>query len=164
MSEIEREQDHPNFVCDTDQKAEWCMEQIRRAEAEKAKWKAFYDEQYKKVCDAEDSTIETMKAFLYSYFETVPHKTTKTEENYRLPSGKLVLKRQEPEFRYEDAELVAWLRANQADKYVKVKESTDWAALKKTLTVIGETVADEEGQIIPCITAAERPDIFTIGK
>ena len=111
-----------------------------------------------------DLTIHNMKEMLRDYFETVPHKVTKTEENYRLPSGKLVMKKLGPEFDYNDTELIEWLKNNKPGQYIKTKESVDWISLKKTLTVVGEIVADDTGEIIPCITVTERPDEFTIGK
>ena len=61
-----------------------------------------------------------------------------------------------------DDELLSWLHENNGEKYIKIKESPDWAGLKKTLTVMGETVVDENGEIIPCIKATERPDEFKV--
>lgn len=166
MSELLKElpEEEEGFRVDDDQKAEWCLQKIRDAESEKDFWKRYYADQLAKVNETCDATIENMKARLRAYFDTVPHKKTKTQENYPLPSGKLVLKHQEPEYERNDSEVIRWLKENGGESFVKVKESLDWAGLKKTLTVIGETVADEEGQIIPCIKAVERPDAFTVDK
>ena len=94
----------------------------------------------------------------------MPHKKTKTQENYPLPSGKLVMKQVEPDYQREDEEVIKWLKANRDGQFVKSKETLDWQELKKTLTVIGETVADEDGQIIPCIKAVAQPDKFGVEK
>lgn len=150
------------FRVTDDQTADWCMEQIRNANEEKAKWKEFYDSRYKAVCESCDLTIANMEAMLHWYFDTVPHKVTKTQENYALPSGKLVVKKQEPEYERDEEALVEWLKANGGETFVKVKETVDWAGLKGTLSVIGETVADANGQIIPCIKATERPSVFKV--
>lgn len=145
-----------------DQDAEWCMEQIRNANEEKRKWKEFYAERYESVCFTCDQTISEMETMLHAYFLTVPHKQTRTQENYALPSGKLVVKQQEPEYVRDDEELLAWLKDNGGEQFVKVKESVDWSGLKSTLSVMGDTVADVNGRIIPCITATERPDVFKV--
>ena len=152
------------FFVDDDSKAEWCLRKIREAEEEKARWKLHYQLQYESIERACDSTIETMQGLLREYFAQVPHKVAKTQESYRLPSGKLVLKHQEPEFEKDDGKIIAWLKQNGGSQFVKVKESLDWAELKKTLNVVGETVADENGQVMDGIRAVERPDVFKIEK
>ena len=158
----EDEQFREHFKVEDDQTAEWCLEQIRNAQEEKAKWKAFYDSRYEAVCNSCDRTIANMESVLQSYFDNVPHKVTKTQENYSLPSGKLVFKKQQPEYTRDDEQLILWLKENGGEKYVVAKESVDWLGLKKSLTILGDTVADAEGQVIPCIRVEERPDIFKV--
>lgn len=162
MSELEKIAEY--FRVDDDQKAEWCLRKIAEAEEERAAWKAHYEAQMNRVNAACDETVATMKTFLRDYFDSVPHKVTKTEESYRLPSGKLCMKKREPDFQYDDGELLEWLKANQGEAFIKTVEKPDWSALKKTLTVVGETVADAEGQIIPCVHAVEREPEFKIAK
>lgn len=157
--ELFAEDEQVTFVVDDDKKAEWCLNKIREAEAEKAKWKEYYDEMLKKITDQEDRRIEYMKFLLQQYFRTVPHRQTKTQESYKLPGGKLVLKRQAPEFERDDEALLPWLKEN-IPALVKVKESPDWANLKKHLTIVGDKVADPDGEIVPGITVHDRPDVF----
>ena len=165
MSELLKEVvEEEKFTCKDDKDAEWCMKRIRESEEEKQFWKKHYEEQYAGICATCDATIANMMHYLEEYFNTVPHKHTDTEENYRLPSGKLVLKQQEPEYEKDDDKVIAWLKANGGQKYIKTKETLDWNALKKSLSIIGETAADEDGQIIPCITVKERPAVFRIAK
>ena len=164
MSEVLQElpeEPEQGFVCDDDQKAEWCLLQIRRAQAEKERWKAHYKAALDSVTAACDETIGRMEQFLRGYFLTVPHKRTKTEENYVLPSGKIMLKTQNLTYEYDESEVIKWLKDN-GKGFVKTKESLDWESLKDTLSVIGDTVADEEGEIIPCINAIEREPVFKV--
>lgn len=150
------------FRVEDDQTAEWCIKQIQQANAEKEKWKAFYDERYKRVCESCDLTIANMESLLQSYFESVPHKVSKTQESYALPSGKLVFKRQEVEYERDDNAVIEWLKQNNRPEFIKTKETLDWASMKRNITVMGETVADENGEIIPGIKATERPDLFKV--
>ena len=52
----------------------------------------------------------------------VPHKVTKTQESYALPSGKLVLKEQKPEWVHDDTQLLPWVKAN-LPEMIRTKES-----------------------------------------
>ena len=168
LLEVLEEEEQITFVVDDDQKAEWCLAKIREAEAEKQRWKEFYEDRLAKVNAAEDAKIERMRFFLEQYFRTVPHKETKTQQSYQLPSGKLVLKHQAPEVERDDDQLIPWLRENYEGDYVKTKESVDWSALKKAfqddelIGVIGENYVTHDGEIIPGITVTERPDVFKV--
>ena len=59
------EEAEEGFVCDDDQKAEWCLLQIRRAQAEKEKWKEHYKAALESVTAGLDETISRMEMFLY---------------------------------------------------------------------------------------------------
>lgn len=152
------------FTVTDDKTAEWCLQKIRDAEEEKQKWTDFYNEQIRKIVNSCDGTISFMMHCLEVYFGTVPHKETATEENYRLPSGKLVMKKPSTDFDRDDNELLDWLKKNGHSEFIKTKESVDWSSLKKTLIVVGGSVTDENGEIIPCVTAVEKPAEFKLGK
>ena len=161
---LQEEDEQITFIVDDDQKAEWCLGKIREAEAEKAKWKAFYEERLEKICAAEDAKIEHMRFLLEQYFRTVPHKQTKTQESYQLPSGKLVVKQQAPEIKHDDEAIMQWLYENSQapETYIEIKDSLKWGELKKVLKVAGDAMTTEDGEIIPGITVTERPDVFKV--
>jgi hypothetical protein len=156
------EEDNGHYRIKNDKEAEWAMRKIREANEDKEFWKAHYDQQYKSVCYTNDLTISNMESLLQTYFGTVPHKVTKTEENYSLPSGKIMMKKQDPDYDRDDEKIIEWLKKNKGEKYVKVEEKLDWAAFKKTLTVVGEACADGDGQLIPGLKAVERDDVFKV--
>lgn len=165
LEKIETPEDIPEgWRIEDDKAAEWCVQKMREAEADKEFWKDHFAKQLESVNRTNDETIERMKGYLRDYFDRMPHKKTKKQENYPLPSGKLVLKQVEPDYQREEKEVIKWLKANRNGQFVKSKETLDWKGLKNTLTVIGETVADEDGQIIPCIKAVAQPDKFGIEK
>ena len=161
--EEEEEQFTEHYVLKDDQDAEWAIQKINEAKAEIKKWEDFYADRLRIVKEREELTIANMESLLQTYFEKVPHKVTATQENYALPSGKLVFKKQAPEYRRDDAEVIEWLHQNsdEQDKFIKVTETLNWNELKKNITVMGDTVADENGQIMP-IKVVERPDIFKV--
>lgn len=152
------------FTVTDDAAAQWCMKKIKEAEADRAMWKAHYEAQMEKVNKAADESIAYFTAKLEEYFANVPHKTTKTQESYTLPGGKLIRKKQQPKFETDDESLVPWLEDNFMGQLVKVKKSADWAALKKVCSVTpdGEHVATDDGEIIPGVTVTQRPDVFKV--
>lgn len=142
--------------------AEWCLTKIREAKADVQRWSDFYADQMRKVKEAADSRIAYFEALLEEYFESVPHKATKTQESYTLPSGKLIRKQQQPKFDTDDEALVPWLEQNFMWQLVKTKKTVDWAALKKVVKVDGDHVVTDDGEIVPGVTVTERPDEFKV--
>ena len=145
----------------SDQEADLYLQKIKEAEESKKYWKAFYKERADAMVAEADANIANMKAMLQTFFEKVPHKQTATQENYALPSGKLVFKKQNNDFEYDEDEVIKWLEANGGEHFIKVKKELNWSALKDTLIVVGDIVADENSQIIP-IKAVERDPVFTV--
>lgn len=156
--------EHDGFHVTDDKAAEWCMQKIKEAEADRAMWKKHYEAQMEKVNQAADSTVSYFTAKLQEYFATVPHKATKTQESYSLPGGKLIQKHQQPSFETDDDKLVPWLKQNFMGQLVKVKECADWAGLKKVVTVTpdGMHVATDDGEIVPGVTVTPRLDVFKV--
>jgi len=150
------------FMVENDQQAEWCLDKIAEANATIEKWTKFYTEQLNKIKAREEFRISWMEKLLRPYFHEMPHKVTKTQESYALPSGKLIMKKQAPEWERDDDLILAWLKANDEEKFVKTKEVVDWAELKKTLTVYGNQAGNGLGEIIPGITVKKRPDKFVV--
>ena len=151
------------FRVTDDKSAEWCIRKIREARAEKQRWAEYYREQQRKIDQEADGTIGYFEALLADYFDSVPHKRTKTQESYQLPGGKLVRRQQAPEYQRDETALLPWLKEN-APALVKVTEVADWAALKKQLVIAtdGETVATEDGEIVPGVKAIQRPEVFRV--
>lgn len=100
---------------------------------------------------------------LQNYFAKVDKHTTKTQQSYRLLSGRLLMKRQHPEYEWNEADLLGWAQDN-APEYIKevTKTSIDWAGLKKAITQNGDqAIYTETGEVLP-VTVRARPDVFVI--
>jgi hypothetical protein len=157
------------FSINNDMLAEWALGKIaeEKEETERltsiCRLKVFeYEEkiqQYKKQ-------LETKTAYfrgqLQQYFESVPHKATKTQESYKLPSGTLKLKLTSPEFVRDEEAFTQYLKDNHFTEFIKVKETADWGAFKKIVAIIGNKVVDSNGSIVEGITLVERPPVFEI--
>lgn len=150
------------FTIDTDAKAEWALKKIKEARADRDTWVAWYKEKIREITEQTDFDTANLERMLSDYFATVPHKKTKTQESYKLPGGKLVLKTQNPEFRRDDETVIGWIKSNGMGQYVKTKEELDWAGLKAATAVFDGHVVTEDGEIVPGIDVVDREAKFSV--
>ena len=160
------------FRIDNDGKANWAVKQIMKDRAETDRLLALADEEIKLLQDQRKSLMQRqesregyLKALLMGYFERVePSTTTKTQTTYKLLAGKLVKKRQQPEYQRDDAQIIDWAEKT-VSECVKTEKRLDWAALKKHTVISGDTVTfAETGEIIPGLVARARADVFEVMK
>ena len=175
MSELLQEETTPvreRFTVDNDMKAEWVLSKIRRIRADQQKEKdeltrqmQFYKDQMDTIDKQADNDVAFFESMLTPYFaermEGGFTKSTKTKISYKLPTGSLVLKHQQPKFDRKDDELLPWLKANRPD-LVKVKEEANWAELKKAVKISGENVVTSDGEVVPGVTVTEQEDTFEV--
>ena len=153
---------HETFVIDTDAKADWALQKIKEAREDRDTWVAWYQQKIKEITEQTDFDTMNLERMLAEYFQTVPHKKTKTQESYALRGGKLILKTQNPEYKRDDKTVIAWLKANGFEQFVKVKEELDWAGLKATTAVLNGKLFSEDGEEIPGVEVTEREAKFTV--
>lgn len=157
------------FVIDNDSKAEWALEKIKAEKADMERLVSLCEQkiaEYQEKIELFKKQYENSTSFLVSclqqYFNTVPHKKTKTQETYKLPSGTLKLKYPGPEFVRDEETLVKWLKDNNYTDHIKIKESADWASLKAKVKVDKGNVITEDGEIIEGVKAVDRPPEFKV--
>lgn len=153
------------FAITTDAEADWAVRKIAEHRAEIEKWAAHFKGQMDRITATEEASIAYLTRLLSDYFPTVPHKSTKTEESYRLPSGKIYLKSQQPRYERDEAVMTEWAKENRPELVKTVTtESTDWNTLKKSTTVLdsGDVADALTGEIIPGVKAEFRPAEFKI--
>lgn len=164
--EIREEEDQLQEVAVFDDaSAEYLLKRIREANAQYEKMEAWFDLQKSKAKEIRDNTVAWAERGLRAYLDMVPAKKSKTQISYELPGGKLVLKQQEPKYENPDEEAtVKWLKASGNAEYVKVKETPNWADMKKDMKVkvVGDTVCTEDGEVIPGMKATAREPKFTV--
>lgn len=146
----------------TDLEAGWQLERRRKIIEDRDELIAFYKESIKAVEEDAAFKLGFIDRALRGFFDTVKHKTTDTQEYYKLPGGKIMLKKQNPKFDRNDDEVIKWLKANGGAEYVKTEESLDWKSLKEDTTVVGETIVNSDGVVIPGVKVIEREPEFTV--
>ena len=152
----------PEFVIDSDTKAEWALKKIAEARSDCAAWVAWYEEKIKQIKEQTDFDTANLEAMLARYFDTVPHKKTKTQESYSLPGGKLVLKKQNAEYNRDDKTVIEWLEQNGGEAYIKTEKKLDWSTLKRDTQALNGQIVTMDGEIIPGIEVTDRPDKFVV--
>ena len=146
-----------------DHLAEWAIQKIKDAQGDTAKWQAHFAAQLEKIKAANQSTINFMTGALGSYFATVPHKKTDTQEKYVLPSATLIRKQQQPQYDRDNDALLTYLDRNNRNDLVRTKIEPAWDEIKKVFVVQGETMVDPEtGEVVAGVKVVARPDVFDV--
>jgi Bacteriophage Mu Gam like protein. len=157
----------PAWEVDNDSNADWALRKILEARADRDR----RVEHYKRQIAHEEEACSRVESFfgehLQRYFATLPVRETKTQKSYSLPSGKLVLKRRQPEYKRENDTLCAWLIGMGLSDCVEHIDTYKalWANLKPLTESRddGSVVYAESGEIIPGLAAVPQEDVFTIG-
>lgn len=151
------------FVIDDDIKADWAVRKIATARAERDRLIDHFARQIEKANEECANTENAMTALLYEYLDTVPSKQTKTQRSYKLPSGTIRLKTQQPDYQRDAATLAKWLVDNGHSQYVKEVPTPMWAELKPLTSAVGETaVIADTGEVIEGIKVVARPPKFEV--
>ena len=155
-----------------DASAEMVLRQLKDAEDQYDRMKAWYDTQTKKLQEIRDRTRVWAEACLRPYMDMVPT-TGKKIRSYDMPGGTLKLAAQDPEYKPVDEELVPWLEKNGLGEFVEVKKTAKRGDFKETIKVDKkvQTVTDEngvthvvtpDGEIVPGVNVTIRDDKFSV--
>lgn len=160
----------PAWRITDDDCADWACRKIAEERAELARIRELAEAQITRIEEklaAAERRCENGTRFLTSklaeYFETVPHKTTKTKASYRLLSGTLTRKFGGQQMKQDDAVLVEFLKASGNLEFIKTEEKPKWGDYKKRLEIVGGSVVDKEtGEIVEGVQLIEKPDTFAV--
>lgn len=147
-----------------DQQAEWAIKQIRAAREDLDRWTRFYTTMIERMKSSTDNKVAFMTSKLEEYFRTVPHKESRTQEKYTLPSGDLVLKKSKEVWNHDDNALMQWAKSNGLSEFIKVKESVSWSDIKKRLTVDSNGILcdSETGLVCDGVTVSTEDARFVV--
>lgn len=150
--------------------ADWAVCKIAEERAELNRIKALADEQISRIMDkveAAEKRYQNGTAFLTSklaeYFQTVPHKKTKTKHSYRLLSGTLSMKIGGVTMKQNDEKLLEYLRSSGNEDLIQTTEKPKWGEFKKRLEIVGGVVIDQNtGEIVEAVEVITKPDTFSV--
>lgn len=164
--------ENQRFRIQDDNQADWALRKIARArqdmkEAEETA--AMEIEKINRWLDGQrDESLRTERFFtalLQEYYEP-RFMTNPDKKTYKLPSGKVQRRTQQPLFDRDNEALLAWLKQRGMTDYVEVKETPKWGELKQQVQVVGEHVVIKDGplkgEIIDGVEVVHRPPTFRV--
>ena len=164
--------ENQRFRIQDDNQADWALRKIARArqdmkEAEETA--AMEIEKINRWLDGQrDESLRTERFFtalLQEYYEP-RFMTNPDKKTYKLPSGKVQRRTQQPQFDRDNEALLAWLKQRGMTDYVEVKETPKWGELKQQVQVVGEHVVIKDGplkgEIIDGVEVVHRPPTFRV--
>lgn len=164
--------ENQRFRIQDDNQADWALRKIARArqdmkEAEETA--AMEIEKINRWLDGQrDESLRTERFFtalLQEYYEP-RFMTNPDKKTYKLPSGKVQRRTQQPQFDRDNEALLAWLKQRGMTDYIEVKETPKWGELKQQVQVVGEHVVIKDGplkgEIIDGVEVVHRPPIFRV--
>ena len=165
--ELEEEQEDEEVAVLDDASAEMLLDRIEWANRQYEKTEAWYAKQLEKAAAKRDRIVAWSERGLRSYFEMIPDsvkKKAKTQISYELQGGKLVMKNQQPKYDTDDGKLVPWLKQNGLVGLINVKETANWAELKKMLkeSPDGTAMVTDDGELVPGVTVEQRLPKFEV--
>lgn len=166
------EYEDQGFVINNDNKASWALKVIKQEQEETERFLRTADKQIEELTKKKealkadlDRRTGYLKGLLYRYFETVPHKETKTQQTYKLLDGQLVFKKPsvkivKPE---DDETLISYLEQNQPELVEIVKKAV-WCEFKKNLTITddGGVVDMATGEKLDFVKTEETEGSFDV--
>ena len=161
-------EDEKRFIITDDKKADWALNVIKEASDERDRLINLANEKIndlREQIDAINKSFESdtayLKSCLFEYFNTVPHKESKTQSSYKLLTGSLVLKKSSLKIVHDDDKLI---EALDGTEYVETKKSLKWGEYKKNLTITDDcTVVDTStGEVIEACAVEETPASFDV--
>lgn len=165
--EIDENEDKSRFKVSNLEQANWVFRKIRAfkkqiEENEKlAKVEIERIQNWlKKENEKAQRSIEFFEYLLGEYVE----KERKKDAKFKLstPYGKATFRKQQPKWNYDDMVLLNWLKQNNMQEYIRIKEEVNKAELKKVLKVESNKAITNDGVVVEGITIEEQPEKLVI--
>jgi len=165
QEQVEREA----FTIQDDQAANWALRKIGQmqkqikdnnalAVSEVDKIEAWNKQENQKAQDS----IDYFQGLL-SYYALSKREEDPKFKTLKLPNGAIKFRKQQPKYNYDDEVLTEHLKLTGRDDLIKVKESPDKTAVKKSFKIHdGKLVNPETGEFVEGVTVEQREDAFKV--
>ncbi|WP_134682532.1 host-nuclease inhibitor Gam family protein [Brevibacillus migulae] len=148
----------------------WTVRKLAALEAKRDEVKQLADLERERIARYEQNQlagIEQSENFFKGLIEAYLHKRREEDPKFKkeiTPYGEVAFVKQQPEFIYNDEELIKWLEGHEHYDQVKVeKKVANKSELKKLFTRNNDgRFYDENGEQVTGMIALDRPDKITI--
>lgn len=155
----EDQEQRERFKIETKDQAAWALRKMSRIKAEQDENITTAQAEIERITSWRDEEngklgrgISFFENLLYQYFVQLRDEDPKFK-TMKLPHGTLKMRAQQPEFQYDEEQLLAWARLCMPDAVV-VKESVSKNPVKKHIK--------ETGEVVPGVEIVERPEKFSV--
>lgn len=135
-----------------DMDADECFKKIRNIERYRQFWLDYYQKKIDEVNNRCDNNIAFQNRKLRDFFNTVPHRSTKTMEAYDLPNGRISMTFATQKLVPNKDAIIKRFEENGDDEFIKTKtvRELDWSKYKSRLFISenGDVLDRETGEII----------------
>ena len=162
-------ENNTDFEITDDGLAEGALKKILEAKKEHKRLTELVDAERERL-DAKqskiDSRYENETGYLLSklniYIDSVETKKTKTQETYRLLSGKLVRKFAKQKLTPDKNALLEWCKQNAPD-CIKHTEEAMWSEVKGKFAIVeGGVICTDTGEFVTCVGVEDTPASFDV--
>jgi len=170
LDNVEFFEQKERFQIKDKEQAAWAMRKLYKLEAEKAEVQRIAQAEIDRIKEWENGEVEQIekqaeffRGLLEEYHRKVIAENPK-QKTIKLPHGKLKIRAQQPAWKYDNEELLKWLKQNRPELVKrKVIESPDKVSLKKIATIVnGRAVTFDSGENIPGVEIEEREAKFSV--
>lgn len=166
IREYEEMENKERFKIDNLGSANWAFRKLKAIKDKEKEVQDLYQAEIDRIKSWKDKELkqfENGKEFFESLLTEYFIEQKKIDPNFKVstPYGKVSSRKQQPKFKRDEDILLQWTKQNKPE-YVKVKESPDWAGLKKEIEVKNNVAVTKDGEIIEGVIVEERPDSINV--
>lgn len=155
------------FVIRDDNQANWALRKLRQMQEKKEENIKLANGEIEKIeewlnsaNDYVDRSMDYFQSLLAEYaFEK--RKVDKKFKTLKLPNGKIMFRKQQPRWEYDDKKVIEVLKLAKKTDLIRIKEELDKSAIKKAYIISGNKAVDPDtGEVLEGVTIEQREDAF----
>ena len=155
----EDQEQRERFKIESKDQAAWALRKMSRIKAEIEENNRVAQAEIDLIVSWRDEENEKLERSI-SFFESLLHEFFLSQresdpklKTMKLPHGTLKMRKQQPQYEYDEEILLSWAKENLPEAVV-IKESVAKTPVKKHI--------QETGELVPGVTIIERPEKFSV--